>query len=325
MNHHTATRALATLAQTGAPQPQIICLGVSAFDLIWTVAKLPAGGVKVRALDCLEAGGGMAATAAVTASRLGARVQYWGRAGNDHAGHAMRAELQGLGVDVAHMRLFDGARSSLASVTVDAQGERMIVGFPGANLPAETDWLPLQHVLGSHAVLADARWLAGAQALFSAARAHAIPNVLDAEVADLDNFDPLLPLTDYAVFSEAALATYSGRSDLAEQLHFALGKGCGCAAVTLGARGAAWLDERGTLQSIPAFVVPVVDTNGAGDVFHGALAFALGVRLAWREALHFASAVAALKCRQLGGRAGIPNLAETLAFLSIHASKEPSP
>jgi len=318
--------ALAALAHTPAPNPHItpniICLGVSAFDLIWRVAQLPVGGVKVRAHSLTEAGGGMAATAAVAAARLGARATYWGRAGNDHAGHAMRAELQHLGVDVTYMRLFDGARSSIASVAVDAQGERMIVGFPGANLPDETDWLPLQHVAASHAVLADARWPAAAQALFAAARAHGIPSVLDAEVADLAGFDPILPLTDYAVFSESALAVYSGCTDLTDQLRFALDKGCRHAAVTLGERGVAWLDEHGALQTLPAFVVPVVDTNGAGDVFHGALAFALSVRLPWQEALRFASAVAALKCRAPGGRSGIPDLAETLAFLHNHADKE---
>jgi len=318
---------LAALAHTPAPRniaPTIICLGVSAFDLIWRVAQLPVGGVKVRAHSLSESGGGMAATAAVAAARLGARVAYWGRAGNDHAGCAMRAQLQDLGVDVTHMRLFDGARSSIASVTVDAQGERMIVGFPGANLPDDTDWLPLAHVAASHAVLADARWPAAAEALFTTARAHGIPSVLDAEVADLANFDAVLPLTDYAVFSELALASYSGCADLAAQLHFALQQGCRRAAVTLGARGVAWLDEHGALQRLPAFAVPVVDTNGAGDVFHGALAFALGVQLDWLPALRFASAVAALKCRAPGGRSGIPDLAETLAFLHTHSLQEPS-
>jgi len=62
-------------------------------------------------------------------------------------------------------------------------------------------------------------------------------------------------------------------------------------------------------------VRPVVDTTGAGDVFHGA--FACGVALGYdlRENLRFASAVAALKCRKLGGRAGIPTMDEVRAFL----------
>jgi len=307
---------------SSVPPPRVICLGVTAFDLIWTVPQLPVGGVKVRATSLTEAGGGMAATAAAAAARLGARVAYWGRAGNDHAGHAMRAELQRQHVDATHMRLFDGARSSVASVAVDARGERMIIGFPGANLPVDTGWLPLAQVARSHAVLADARWPEAAQALFSAARAHNIPSVLDAEVADLDGFDPILPLTDYAVFSESALTVWSGHRTLADQLRFALAKGCRHVAVTLGERGVAWLDDTGALATLPAFVVPVVDTNGAGDVFHGALAFALGVQIAWPDALHFASAVAALKCRQLGGRGGIPTFAETLDFLRQHTDKE---
>jgi len=312
----TSLEQLARWSRTSpGPQPHIICLGVTAFDQIWTVAQHPAGGIKVRAQNFMQAGGGMAATAAVAAARLGAHVHFWGRAGHDHAGYAMHAELTRLGVDTTHMRLFDGARSSVASVVVDGRGERMIVGFPGANLPVATDWLPLDQIANSHAVLADARWAQGAQALFATARAYGVPNVLDAEVADCANFDPILPLTDYAVFSEPALAAWSGGKDLSQPLHLAQQQGCRHAAVTLGERGVAWLDPSGTLQTLPAFAVPVVDTNGAGDVFHGALAFGLAVQLGFQAALRFAAAVAALKCRQLGGRNGIPDLAETLAFL----------
>ncbi|MEX8991573.1 PfkB family carbohydrate kinase, partial [Salmonella enterica] len=67
----------------------------------------------------------------------------------------------------------------------------------------------------------------------------------------------------------------------------------------------------------PGFTVEVVDTTGAGDVFHGALAFGLASGYAIEEAVRFASGVAALKCTRPGGRAGIPDCEQTRSFLSL--------
>mgnify|MGYP000904005443 CR=1 FL=1 len=306
---------IATLSGANAPHPRVICLGLSAFDVTWEVEALPAGGGKTRAVDLREGGGGMAANAAVAIARLGGQAQFWGRAGQDSAGSAMRDELQGLGVDVSNFRLFEGARSSVSGIVVDAQGERMIVNFRGANLPDGAGWLPLEDVRGAEAVLADPRWPDGARSLFEAARRHGVPSVLDADMAEPQVFDSLLPFTDCAAFSEPALAAYSQQAGLEAQLRFAQVRGCRLAAVTLGARGVAWLDEDGALQRIPAFAVETVDTTGAGDVFHGALAFALGARFLPVDAFRFSAAVAAFKCRRAGGRAGAPDLRTALSFL----------
>ena len=65
----------------------------------------------------------------------------------------------------------------------------------------------------------------------------------------------------------------------------------------------------------PAFEVDVVDTTGAGDVFHGA--YLAGLLRGWdlRRVAIFSSAVSAIKCTRLGGRAGIPRFDKVLAFL----------
>jgi sulfofructose kinase len=300
------------------PAPRVICLGLTALDATWTVEQLPSVGGKTRASSYEERGGGMAATAAVTAARLGAAAQFWGRAGHDAAGAAMRDELAAWGVDVAHLRLFDGARSSVSGVIVDARGERTIVNFRGSDQPADPGWLPLAEVRQADAVLADPRWPEGALTLFGAARRHRVPSVLDGDVAEAAVFDALLPSVDFAVFSELGLAGYAGEVssalDVERALRFARERGCRVAAVTLGEHGVAWHDGN-TLQRLPAFAVEVVDTNGAGDVFHGALAFALGARWGVREAFRFSAAVAALKCTRHGGRAGVPDLASAMSFL----------
>jgi sulfofructose kinase len=295
--------------------PRLICLGLSAFDIVWSVETLPAGAGKSRAIEFRERGGGMAANAAAAAARLGAEVAFWGRAGNDRAGLAMRDELAACHVDVSSFRLFEGARSSVSGVVVDTRGERTIVNFRGAELAADPSWLPLDEVAQADAVLADPRWPEGAVLLFEAARRHGVPTVLDGDVADSPVFDALLPRVDYAVFSEPGLGAFAAHAgSLDAQLRYALERGCALAAVTLGAQGMAWIDATGA-HRLPAFPVDAVDTTGAGDAFHGALAFALGARAPIREAFEFATVVAALKCRQAGGRAGVPDLASARAHL----------
>ncbi|MDB5818659.1 MAG: PfkB domain protein [Rhizobacter sp.] len=298
-----------------AAAPRLVCLGLSAFDVTWQVDTLPSGGGKTRATDLREGGGGMAANAAVAAARIGASVGFWGRAGNDSAGHAMHAQLAASIVDVEYFRLFDGARSSVSGIVVDAHGERLIVNFRGADLPSDAGWLPLDRLSQVDAVLADPRWPEGALALFEAARARGIPTVLDGDVADAWVFDLLLPHVDEAVFSEPGLAGYAaGIHDVDQQLRFALDKGCRRAAVTLGELGVVWIDVSG-VHRLPAFTVDVVDTTGAGDVFHGALAFAFGSGWDARRAFEFSSAVAAIKCTRPGGREGVPDLATALSMV----------
>ncbi|MEJ8824545.1 PfkB family carbohydrate kinase [Variovorax humicola] len=302
-------------SSTASPSPRLVCLGLSAFDITWQVEALPHGGGKTRAVDLREGGGGMAANAAAAAARLGAQACFWGRGGEDSAGREMKAQLGALGVDTRGFRLFAGGRTSVSGIVVDTNGERMIVNFRGASLPSDATWLPLEELAQADAVLADPRWPEGALAMFAAARAYGLPTVLDGDIADAAVFDALLPHTDHAVFSEPGLAGYAAHARTAEeQLQFARMRGCRLAAVTLGERGVIWADADGVHQ-LPAFDVRAVDTTGAGDVFHGAFAFALGARWPVRQAFQFSAAVAAIKCTRPGGREGVPDYATAMSLV----------
>ena len=84
--------------------------------------------------------------------------------------------------------------------------------------------------------------------------------------------------------------------------------------MTRGGEGVSWY-ENGRRPRQAAFAVDVVDTTGAGDVFHGAYALAVGAGLDVRDAMAFSAAAAAMKCRHAGGRNGIPTINECLAFM----------
>jgi len=295
---------------------RVICLGLSALDQIWRVDHLLAGGgEKIRSFDHFTVGGGMAANASVAAARLGAATSFWGRGGEDAAGHEMRDALAREGIDVRNFRLFAGGRSSVSGILVDASGERQIVNFRGS-FPVEADWLPLDDVAGASAVLADPRWPEGAVALFGKARAVGVPTILDADMADADVFERLLPLTDHAVFSEPALTAFLGSAsdDTLKQI---TRYRCPIAAVTRGHAGVSWY-EGDKLNRRGAYAIDAVDTTGAGDVFHGAYAFAIGGALGVADAMSFASAAAAIKCTRASGRSGIPTFDDCLAFMRTH-------
>ncbi|KRP85504.1 sugar kinase [Bradyrhizobium pachyrhizi] len=307
-----ALSALADVA-TGARGVQVICLGLSALDQVWRVDQLFAGNSeKIKAIDYGTLGGGMAANAAVAVARLGASVAFWGRAGDDAAGHEMRSAFAAEGVDVENFRLFPDGRSSVSGIIVDSSGERQIVNFRGL-FPEAADWLPLEAVARASSVLADPRWVEGAATLFREARARGIPTVLDGDMADAEVFERLLPLTDHAIFSEPALASFAG-SAKDESLAALARFGCSVIAVTRGEGGVSWY-ENGQLHRHAAYAVDVVDTTGAGDVFHGAYALAIGVGLDVRNAMAFSAATAAMKCRHAGGRNGIPTINDCLAFM----------
>lgn len=305
---------------------RIICLGQTVLDKVWPVKDLPATGGKFRASDYIELGGGMAANAAVAVARLGADAAFWGRAGDDQPGHTMKKEMAASGVDVSQFRLFENARSSTSAVIVSHDGERMIVNYRGIGVPDDPAWLPLDLVRQAKAVHADIRWVEGASAVYAAARAAGIPTVLDGETATEAAFAAVLPLTDHAIFSEPGLRSFAGQDCLDNDANrrAALKKvrdlGCRIAAVTRGGKGLLWLDDHG-LHHLHSFEVEVVDTTGAGDVFHGAYALAMGEGQSVQQAMRFAAAVAALKCTRQGGRAGIPTRAEVDAFLKERDKK----
>lgn len=195
------------------------------------------------------------------------------------------------------------------------------------------------------ALLADVRWPIGSRMALEAARRAGIPTLLDGDTAERAVLHALAGLADYCLFSEpgfrsfcsAAEADAAARtglapkqqaaideSDIAMGLGAAIALGARVAAVTLGARGCAWLtaDQPGHLHFTPAYAVTAVDTTGAGDVFHGAVAllageYAKAARVPLEAMFRFASAAAAIKVTRAGARS-MPSRGEVEAFLDAH-------
>lgn len=292
---------------------KIACVGIAVQDKIYYVNEIPTTQGKFIAKNYKEIGGGPAATAAVTIARLGGEVDFIGRVGDDATGKEILYELENYGVNTNLVKIYKNAQSSQSAILVDNKGERLIINYPSPDLLTETIWLDNIDFSKYDAVLADVRWHQGTEYAFSKAQTLGIPTVLDADITPQD-ITPLVKLSNHAVFSEPGLLKLCPDKNIIQALYKSNNITKGLVYVTLGSEGCCWIENNHNNRN-KGFKVNVVDTTGAGDVFHGALAFAIANHYETQKAVNFSNAVAALKCTKLGGRAGIPNLQQTEDFL----------
>lgn len=302
---------------TPDPPLRLVCVGHASVDFAFEVEAFPPQPTKVVAHRFRQRLGGMGANAAIAASRLGASVRLAAPLGDDEAAAYVARRLADERIDASTLVRVPGASTSVSTVIVDGRGERLIVGHRGSSLRRAPPLDTASLLAGADMLLADPRCISFARAALASARERSVPCMLDGDVAPRDDLRALVALADWAVFSEPGLAAYDDGS-VETALARALAAGPQAVVVTRGERGLLW-QRRGmpSPQSLPAFDVgPAKDTTGAGDVFHGALAVALGEGRADVEALRFASAAAALKCLHADGIAGAPRREAVLELLA---------
>jgi ribokinase len=294
-------------------------IGQCSLDYLARVEDYPEADAKCEVLRWEEQGGGPVATALVALRRLGVEARFYGVVGDDEAGGKIRASLVEEKVDVGGLKVRRGASSQTAFIVADGRGRRTIFWRKPSGAPLGPEELGRGFLEGADFLLLDG--LMPGVSLHAAGKAgeSGVPVMLDAGRVREGTLD-LARLSDYVAASEE-FGRQLGLSDCLETpeefMRKAGGLFPGVFTITLGQRGSVTLSG-GEVIYQPAFPVDVVDTTGAGDVFHGGCVF--GLLKGWepRQALRFASALAALKCRRPGGRAGIPTLEETLTFLRQH-------
>ncbi|MCI0697555.1 PfkB family carbohydrate kinase [candidate division KSB1 bacterium] len=294
-------------------QFDIASFGICAVDFLGLVSRYPQPGEKIPLEAFSKQGGGLAGTALTTAARLGARTAYIGKLGRDEYSRFLLEEFQEDGVDVSHVIFDDGAQPPISFIHVEkGTGERRIARYwQEFDLwPEELDRAVIQCsrivFLEHHFVaagVAAAKWIKEAGGIV----------VIDAE-RDVPGFEEILQLADYIIVSQHFAAQQTGSGNPEKSAHLLQEKYGGIVVVTAGENGAFCRTSEDVFYQ-PAFQVNVVDTTGAGDVFHGA--FMVGLIENWPlpKILEFSAAVAAMKCRGLGGRTMIPSRKEVLEFL----------
>ncbi len=297
---------------------KVITLGIAAQDFVFSVDEFPVEPRKYRARDIAVVGGGCAATAAVAIARLGGDSHLVSRLGNDVTARIIVEDLEADGVDCSGIRLFDGCKSPMSAITVDQNGERLVMNYRDETMPADPGFVS-DHFAGTDAVLADSRWPEGALHLFRLAIEKDIPSVLDGEMPFGEGERAAADLATHPVFSTQGLSDYANEPDLINGLLAANALREGrWTAVTDGSNGV-FVAQQGRIHRLPGHKIAVVDTLGAGDVWHGAFALALAEGQSDEKALKFASAAAALKCTRFGGRKGTPNRQVLSEFLDSNS------
>jgi len=335
----------------GEPRLDIVGLGLATLDVLIRLGKMPTwehgAAVSGFALD----GGGPVGTACCAAARLGARVGFVGTAGNDDIAALKVASLQENGVDTSRLVVRDGPENQVVIVHVhEGSGERVFSGLRGSGKPGTPARSPLStappcsrvgvptapglrgfgaapltveeldrdyvtsarflHLDGTHgeAALQAARWMreAGGEVVLDCAKTDGRPAH--------EGLRRLLRDVDILIGGSGCGLSLTGREDPSAAGAAMLDLGPRVVVQTEGAQGS-YTTTTAEHFHTPAFAVEVLDTTGAGDVFHGA--YLVGLLHGWDlpTVARFATAVAAIKCTRLGGRRGVPTMDDTLAFL----------
>ena len=293
-------------------------VGQTYIDVTFLADRIPTGDEKDVARDYAVSFGGSAVTAAFCCARLGIKPDLLTSVADDWLGRMfldMAAKYQ----VCVHPRK---VRRSSLSFVMPKDGKRAIVRC------RDDEYLhppPPLHLKGCRALHLDGHQADAAIHYARECRGAGILTSLDGGGVRVNTME-LLELINVAVVSER----------FCDQLHVsplaAIGllkkKGCVIGGVTMGERGMLWYDEKGTIGIMPALTVPadeIVDTNGAGDVFHGAYIYSYLTQPAapWESHFRFARAASAHAIRYLGNEARLPTPADVIDMERRYRVAEP--
>jgi sulfofructose kinase len=297
--------------------------GMNAVDYLSILDPYPNLDEKVEVIESSMQGGGPVPTAMATLAKLGAKVAYVGRIGNDPEGEFVKSELEKEGINTDYLILDRESKTSKAFIWVDKSTGKRTVALDKTNLshtkPSDLYFL---NSISTKILHIDAR--EPEVDIFLAKWVKKMGAKVSLDVGSLrSGVESVFPLVDYLIVSKRFACGFTRLSDPFWACKELMKKGFEIVVVTIGENGCICDSPQGFNTSgsddkifhSPGFPVEVVDTTGAGDVFHGAFIYGLLEKWDLKKTARFACATAAMKCRKLGGRAGIPNLAEVTDFM----------
>jgi ribokinase len=308
---------------------KIVIVGSSNTDMIVKIPRIPGPGETILGGRFSMAAGGKGANQAVAAARAGGCVALIGCVGKDTFGEAALRGFVADGIDCAGVVKDSSLPSGIALIFVSESGENSIAVAPGANaaltaahiesqrgviVSARLLVLQLETSMEAVAAAAEIAYARGVRIILNPAPAAPVPADL------LRRVDILTPNEHEAkVLTGMEIRDASGAARAADAL---MARGVGTVLITLGPQGV-FVAAPGIREIVSGFMVDAVDTTGAGDVFNGALAVALGEGKPLLEAAAFANAAAALSVTRLGAQPSIPGRSEIDGFLAVRTGTSP--
>lgn len=294
---------------------KIVGIGANVFDTLYTVEKYPAEDTKMRANAVKASGGGPCATGLVAATKLGASSAFIGNLSDDNGGKFLKADFEKYGVDTSLIKIKQGFDSFCSCIWLAKEhATRTCVFFRGNVPPTEIDEKSAKAIINAEILMVDGNDIEAAISGAKIAKANGTKVLYDAGGL-YEGVERLLPYADILIPSEEFALGHTG-ADTAQKAAKILYEKYSpeIVVVTQGKKGGIIYDGE-KAESYPAFFVDAVDSNGSGDVFHGAFAFAMTEKMSYMDACVFSSAVSALKCTKFGSREAVPTYDETINFL----------
>lgn len=293
---------------------EIIGMDTPCMDLLCHVSHLPCSNESLPLLSQSWQGGGKVATGMVASAMLGAKVAALGVVGEDIYGTFCRADFQKHGIDTRGLLTRKNQRTAFSLVLSDKESGGRNIIHTGSEMqrltPEEVDFEKIRTAKVLHLAHCDAAALAAAKF----AKENGVKVLFDADGYQ-SGLTEMYPFIHTLIASEFVYRHYFGDNAYEENLRQFAEHNIPVVIFTFGEKGCAGYSCETGYFHLPAFPVEVVDTVGAGDVFHGAYAYCMTREMSPKQAARFSSAVSAIKCTCVGGRAGIPTLEHVTAFL----------
>jgi len=285
-------------------------------DYLALLSPFPEKGKKGDVVQSLIVGGGPVPTACQTIAKWGKLVRFVGKVGDDPDGRMVALGLEEEGVDVSGMLVDPDVKTARAYIWIDPSDGSRTVALDASRFrfPDESE-LDVRLPTACKVFLADGRAVEATIKALHLARQAGVLTILDAGAAR-PRFREMLALTDYAVVSRDVADTFALGASPEQLARLLVEAGSKVAVVTIGERGAIYYGAEGE-GFVPGIeITNVVDTTGAGDVFHGG--FIYGLLEGWdiERRIRFANIAAALSTRKLSGRFGIPMRSEVEALFN---------
>ena len=288
---------------------QVYGLGQCCLDYIGMVDAYPPPDTKCEFSRMVIQGGGPVATALVALARWGISCAFSGVLGDDLFGPMIKSSLDSEGIDTRGVLVREGSGSQFAFIVAEPDtGQRTIFWRRPTGPPPRPEELDLQIIRNADVFHTDGLFADASIAACTAAREANTRVVVDAGSLR-DGMLDIARLSDVFLASETFARDLVGEDRPLDACYKLAEMGPRVAGVTLGPKGYVALD-RGRVIQRPAYPAASIDTTGCGDVFHAG--FIYGLLQQWHadKCLDFAAWAAARVSLELGGRAGIPILAE---------------
>ena len=310
---------LPPVRETGESAMDLLGFGVAAVDELIELDRMPETDVKVDVRGHDTQVGGLCVNALAAAAKLGLRCHYVGPLGRDRLSGIVRCGLDAAGITYPGQIRDPEAGPCHAFVIIDRSSGTRTILMNKARVRAMTpDELPDALLERTRALYVDAWRLEVGISAVRRAQALGVTVFADFEEDDPGRVRPLLPFIDHLILPLAYARTLTGRTEADEVVGALEPARRACTAVTWGEAGCVYAtaDAPHDVRHQPAYRVPVVDTTGCGDAFHGAyIAAVLGGQSA-PEALRYATAAAALCAGAVGAQAGLASHDEICALVA---------